>query len=54
MSRVGGLHPCDHSTAKVNISEKVLYTTAERAKGDTTCEADHPGISRLWISASDE
>jgi len=24
-----GLHPHDHSTAKVNISEKVQYTTAE-------------------------
>jgi len=36
-----GLHPCDHSIAKVNISEQVLYTTAERAKGDAICEAEH-------------
>ncbi len=35
-----GLRPCDHSIAKVNISEQVLYTTAERAKGDATCEAE--------------
>jgi hypothetical protein len=38
---VPGLHPCDHSIAKVNISEKVLYTTAERAEGDARCEAEH-------------
>ncbi len=38
---LNGLHPCDHSIAKVNISQPVLYTTAERAKGDTTCAADH-------------
>jgi restriction endonuclease S subunit len=36
-----GLHPSDHSTAKVNISEKVLYTTAKSEQGDATCEADH-------------
>src|SRR6266436_4065453 len=43
-----GLHPCDHSIVKVNISEKVLYTTAERAKGDTTCEADHTVENLSW------
>src|SRR5260221_180482 len=39
---------CDHSIVKVNISEKVLYTTAERAKGDTTCEADHTVENLSW------
>jgi hypothetical protein len=36
-----GLHPFDHSTAKVNISQPVLYTTAKSEQGDATCEADH-------------
>ncbi len=39
--QAAGLHPCDHSTIKVNISEKVLYTKAEQAKGDATCEEEH-------------
>ena len=36
-----GLHPCDHPTAKVNISRKVLYTTAKPEQGDARCEAEH-------------
>ena len=36
-----GLHPTDHSTAKVNISQPMLYTTAKSEQGDATCEADH-------------
>ncbi len=40
-NRGSGLHPCDHSTAKVNISQPVLYTTAKSEQGDATCEADH-------------
>ncbi len=36
-----GLHPCDHSTAKVNISQPMLYTTAKSEQGDARCEADH-------------
>src|SRR5260221_707749 len=33
--------PRDHTTAKVNISETVRYTTAEREQGDAPCEEEH-------------
>ena len=40
MWMVIGLLPFDYSMLKVNISEKMRYTTAKHTEGDETCEDD--------------
>ena len=41
-----GLHPSDHSTAKVNIARKVLSTPAKLEQADARCEAE-PAVEHL-------
>jgi hypothetical protein len=41
-----GLHPSDHTTAKVNISRKVLSTPAKSEQADARCEAE-PAVEHL-------